>query len=139
MELCDAKFHFSGGFPALYLIDYLTFALTNWKQRSKILRIHWRLSMILKGSNRSVLSNIFGMQKYLHSESSFNTLYIEIKHARLKNALFFLSRAPIHHSFTFNLRFLTNWSTRFISKFRLVFIKGTLMQIWKSPDTFAFI
>ena len=23
-----------------------------------------------------------------------------------KNALFFLSRAPIHHSFTFNLRFL---------------------------------
>ena len=116
MVLCDVKFHFSGGFPALYLIDYLTFALTNWKQRSTILRIHWSLSTILKASNRSMLSNIFGMQKYIYSESSFNTLHIEIRYECLKNAVFFLSRAPIHYSFTFNLRFLTNWTTRFISK-----------------------
>ena len=59
----------------------------------------------------------FDMQKYVYSESVFNTLYSERKHKMLKklpsdeidgtkNALFFLSRAPTHHSFTFNLRFL---------------------------------
>ena len=54
---------------------------------------------------------------FLYSESGFNTLYIEIKHKYqkkfpsdkingTKNALFILSRAPTHHSFNFNLRFL---------------------------------
>ena len=53
---------------------------------------------------------------YVYSESVFNTPYIEIKQMLkkfpwdkingTKNALFFLSRAPTHHSFTFNLRFL---------------------------------
>ena len=53
----------------------------------------------------------------VYSESVFNTLYIVKKHKCLKkipsdkikgtkNALFFLSRAPTHHSFTFNLRLL---------------------------------
>ena len=47
----------------------------------------------------------------------FSTLYIEIRHKFKKkissdklsdteNALFFLSRTPTHHSFTFNLRCL---------------------------------
>ena len=57
-----------------------------------------------------------GVKKYLYSESVLNTLYIEIKQilkkfpsAKIngtKKALFFLSRAPTHHSFIFNLRFL---------------------------------
>ena len=61
-------------------------------------------------------SNAFDMQKYVYYKSVFNTLYIEINHKfkkislrqnkRYKNALFFLSRAPSHRSFTFNLRFL---------------------------------
>ena len=58
----------------------------------------------------------FDIYKYVYSESVFNTLYIEItqmlkkfssdKISGTKNALLFLSRAPTHHSFTFNLRFL---------------------------------
>ena len=50
-----------------------------------------------------------------------------------KNALFFLSRAPTHHSFTFNLRFLYELKDMvhlsktvcgiFHFQFRLVFIK----------------
>ena len=31
---------------------------------------------------------------YKYSENLFNTLYIEIKYKRHKNALFFLSRTP---------------------------------------------
>ena len=56
------------------------------------------------------------MKKYVYFESVFNTLYIEIeknvkkipshKMNGTKNALFFLSQAPTHHSFTCNLRFL---------------------------------
>ena len=55
----------------------------------------------------------FDMQKYVYSESVFNTLHIEIikklssdKTKGTKYAFFFLSRAPSNHSFTFNLRFL---------------------------------
>ena len=50
-----------------------------------------------------------------------------------KNALFFLSRAPTHHSFTFNLRFLYELKHKirlsktvcgiFHFRFRFVFIK----------------
>ena len=50
-----------------------------------------------------------------------------------KNALFFLSRAPTHHSFTFNLRFLYEPKRKlclsktvrriFHFRFRFVFIK----------------
>ena len=78
------------------------------------LRIHWRLSRILKTNNKSVWSNVFW---YVCSECVFNTLYIEIKHKSwrkfpsneingTKNDLFFLSRAPTHQSFIFNLQFL---------------------------------
>ena len=58
----------------------------------------------------------FDMLKYGFSESVFNTLYIEIKYKFkkisfeqnkwYKIAVFFLLRAPIHRSFTLNLRFL---------------------------------
>ena len=50
-----------------------------------------------------------------------------------KNALFFISRAPTHHSFTFNLRFLCELKHKirhsktvcgiFHFRFRFVFIK----------------
>ena len=57
------------------------------------------------------------LYKSIYSESLFNTLYIDVKpkceknflqakQTGTKNALFFLSRAPTHHSFTFNSRFL---------------------------------
>ena len=59
---------------------------------------------------------LFDMLKYVYSESVFNTPYIEKKQMLkkfpsnkingTKYALFFISRAPTHHSFTFNLRFL---------------------------------
>ena len=77
------------------------------------LRMHWRYSTILKTSNKSEVT-FFDRPKYVYSESAFNTLYIEIKQIfkefpsykmnGIENALF--SRAPTHHSFTFNLRFL---------------------------------
>ena len=80
---------------------------------------------------------------YVYSGIIFNTLYIEIKHILKKfpsnkingteNALFFLSRAPTHHSFTFNLRFLYELKHKvrlsktvfgiFHFRFRFVFIK----------------
>ena len=55
-----------------------------------------------KNKQWSVWSNVFW---YVSSESLFNTLYIDIK-SITKNALFFLSRAPTHHSFAFNSWFL---------------------------------
>ena len=74
--------------------------------------MHWRLSTILKTSNKSVWSNVFKFVK-VFILNVLNTLYIEIKHkskkkfpsdkiSGTKNSLFFISRAPIHHSFTFN-------------------------------------
>ena len=59
---------------------------------------------------------LFDMQKSVYSENVFNTLYTEVKQILkklssdkindTKNALIFISRAPIYYSFTFNLRFL---------------------------------
>ena len=68
--------------------------------------------MILKGSNKSVWSNVFWYIK-VYSESLFNTLYNEIKYKYEKifpsnkinvanNALFCLSQVPTHHNFTSN-------------------------------------
>ena len=59
----------------------------------------------------------FDIQKYANFKNVFNILYIEIKQKcfkkfpldkidSTKNALSFLSRAPTHHSFIFNLWFL---------------------------------
>ena len=50
---------------------------------------------------------LFDMQKYVYTESVFNSLYtINDKINGTKHALFFLSRASTHHSFTFDLGFL---------------------------------
>ena len=88
------------------------------------------------------------MLKYIYSESLLNTLNNEItqrlkkipldKINVTKNALRFLSRAPTHHSFTFNSRFLyepkqkVHLSKRvcgiFRFQFRLVFIKAYIFH-----------
>ena len=84
---------------------------------SRLLRIHWRSSAILKTSNKNVWSNIFRYIKvYIFWRFIQNTIYwIEIKMLKIfpsdkinvtKNTLFFLSTAPTHHSFTFNSQFL---------------------------------
>ena len=79
----------------------------------------------------------------MYSESVFNTLYTEIKHKSEKIAFgqnkqykkmpSFLLRAPTHHSFIFNLRFLHGLKQKvrlskivcgiFYCRFRFVFIK----------------
>ena len=68
----------------------------------------------LQGDVSKVVGNFLDI--YISSENLFNTLCIEIKQMLrkfasdkinfTKNALFFLSQAQIHHSFTFNLRLL---------------------------------
>ena len=70
-----------------------------------------------KYKQKSVWCNAFCyVKKYVYSESLLNTLYVEIKNKCWKNSFgqnkqykkcpLFLSRAPTHHGFTFNLRFL---------------------------------
>ena len=80
-------------------------------------RIHWRLSTILETSSKTVWSNVSWyviicifwkcIQYTIHWDKT-QTLnkFPSDKKKRYKNALFFLSWAPTHHSFIFNLRFL---------------------------------
>ena len=94
------------------------------------LKTNWRLSTILKTSIESVWSNAFSYVPvciFSKCESVYtipwihSTVYIQYtihwdktqilknlssdKINGTKNILFFLLRAPVHHSFTFNLRF----------------------------------
>ena len=105
------------------------------------LRIHWRLSTILKTSNKSVWTNVFWVyifwkciQYTIHSDKTqMLKKFPSDKINGTKNALFLLSRAPSHHGFTFNLRFLyelkhkvrlfKNVSGIFHFRFRFVFSK----------------
>ena len=82
------------------------------------LRIHWKLSTILETSYKSVWSNFFDMVKVcifgkciqyaaIHwDKTQILKMFPSDKISSRKNALFFLLRAPNHHSFTFNSRFL---------------------------------
>ena len=81
------------------------------------LTIHWRLSTILKSTNKSVWSNVFEYVKvcilwkcnqYTIQWDNIQILknFLSDKINGTRNALVFLSRAPAHRSFTFNLRFL---------------------------------
>ena len=81
-----------------------------------VLRINWRLSTILKTSNKSVRSNVFWyvevciFWKCIRYTIHWDKIQILKKFTSdkingTKNDLFF-SWAPTHHSFTFNLRFL---------------------------------
>ena len=106
------------------------------------LRTLWKLLTILKTSNKSVWSNIFLYVKvYIFCKCIQYTIHWDktqmlkktSKINGTKNALFFLSRAQTHHTFTFNLRFLyeLNYKVRlsenvcgiFHYRFRFVFIK----------------
>ena len=101
------------------VFTYIARFVWSWylvEQQYSYLRIHRRLSTILKTSKKMYEVIFFDMKKYVYSEGVFNKLYTEIKQMlkkipsnkinSTKNALFLLSRAPAHHSFTFNLRFL---------------------------------
>ena len=90
------------------------------------LRKRWRLSSILKTSNKSVWRNVFWYVKVcifwnciqctIHwDKTQFLKNFPSNKISRTKNVLFFLSQTPTHHSFTFNLPFYMSWSTRFVS------------------------
>ena len=79
-------------------------------------KIHWRLSTILKTSNKSVWSNVFWyvkvcifwkcIQYTIHwDKTQILKIFPSDKINGTKNSIFFLSRAPTHHSFTFHLRF----------------------------------
>ena len=82
-------------------------------------RIQWRLSTILKTSNKSVWSNVFWyvkvyiFRKFIQYTINWDKTKLLKKIILGKanvtiNALFFLSRTPTHHnhSFIFNLKFL---------------------------------
>ena len=81
-----------------------------------LLRIHWRFSTILKTRNKSAWSNVFSyvkiwifwkcIQYSIHWDKTHILKKSPLDNKRYKNALFFLSPARTHHSFTFNLRFL---------------------------------
>ena len=70
---------------------------------------------------------------YTMSKTQILKKFLSDKINGTKNALFFLSRAPTHHSFTFNLRFLYELKHKvglseilceiFHFQFRFVFIK----------------
>ena len=88
------------------------------------LRIHWRLSTVLKTSNRSVWSNVFWYvkvcifwkctQHIIHWDKT-QTLksFPSDKINCTKNVLFFLSRGPTYHSFIVICDSYMSRSTRF--------------------------
>ena len=64
----------------------------------QVLRIHWRLSAILKTRKKVYEVVLFDMLKYVYSESLFNTLDIEIKY---KHFLWTKQMLQKMHSFFF--------------------------------------
>ena len=95
------------------------------------LRIHWRLSTILEKSNRYVKLCIFWkcFQYTLHRDKTqILKKFPSDKIDGTTNVLFFLSQAPIHKSFTSNLRS----STVLLLKFRVRFsIFYSISFFWK--------
>ena len=108
------------------------------------LRIHWRLSTILKTSIKSVWSNVFWHVKvYIFSKFVQYTIHWDKtqmlkkfpsdKIDVTKNALSFISRAPTHHRFISNSQFLCELTPKvyiseteceiFRFQFRIIFIK----------------
>ena len=60
-----------------FVTDYIQERDKKITRRS--LRTHWRLSAILKITKKLHEVIIFDIQKYVYSESVFNSLYIETK------------------------------------------------------------
>ena len=67
-----------------------------------LLRIHGRLSTVLKTSNKVHEAMFFDMSKYVYSESLFNKLYFEIKHKYEKN--FFRTKKAVQKMPSFFFR-----------------------------------
>ena len=93
---------------------------------SSQLRIHWRFSTILKTSNESVWGNVFWyvkkcifwkcIQYTIHlAKTQILKNFSSDKINDIKNVFFFVSRAPIHYSFTLISNSYMSWSTRFVS------------------------
>ena len=83
---------------------------------SSFLRIHWRLSTILKTGSKIAWSIVFSYVKVcvfwkcisdtIHWKKNINLKKNPFNKINdTKKALFFLSLAPTHHSFTSNFRF----------------------------------
>ena len=80
------------------------------------LKVHWRLSATLKTTNKYVWSNTFWYAEvnisweFVQCTIHWDKTQILKKFLRAKGTFqiihFFLSWAPTHYSFTFNLRFL---------------------------------
>ena len=103
------------------------------------LRIHWRLLKILRTSKKVCeVKKVRIFWKCIQYKIQWDKTKVLKKFASdkingTKNALFFLLRAPTHHSFTFNLRFLYELKHKarlsktvcgiFHFRFRFVFIK----------------
>ena len=83
------------------------------------LRIHWRLPTILSNNIWYAKVCIFWkcIQYTIHWDQAQTVeQFPSDKINGTKNALFFLSRTPAHHSFSFDLGFFyMSWSTRFVS------------------------
>ena len=87
------------------------------------LRIHWRLYTILKTSSKSIWSNVFWyikvciFWKCIPYTMHWDKMQILKKSLQTKQTVqkmvSFLSWAPTHHSFTFNLRSYMSWSKGF--------------------------
>ena len=111
---------------------------------NNFLSIHWRLSIILKTTNKSVWRNAFWyvevcifwkcIQYTIHwDKTQILKKILSDKINGTKNALFFPSRDPTHHSFALNFRFLYELKHKiclsksvcgiFQFQFRFVFIK----------------
>ena len=109
-----------------------------------LIRIHWRLSEILKTSNKSVWSNVFWYVKvYIFQKCIQYTIHWD-KTQMLKkfsldkingreSALVLLSGGPTHYSFNISwstrfvsLKLIFNFRFRFVLKFMCLFNKMTL-------------
>ena len=143
---------------------------SNWKRTPTLhifthagLRIHWRLLRILKTSNKSASSNVFWYVKVCifwkwkciqytinwDKTQMLKKFLLDKKKKKKgkKKSLFYFSRAPTCHSFTFNLRFsyelkhkvLISKTVRGNSHFRFcfVFIKSLYFCWTKCMDSLA--
>ena len=102
----------------IHIFDNSSSCINLWFASKPNLRIHWRLLTILETSNKSVWNNVFWyvkvcifwkcIQYAIHRDKTqILKKFPSDKINGTKNVLSFLSRAPTHCSFTFNLRFLS--------------------------------
>ena len=117
IDFCFPKLYFN---PLIWTkigcINKLLLLDVNWRNKAiwtLVLRIHWRLSTILKASDKSAWSNVFWYMKVSilwkciqytirRDKTQILRKFPSDKINGKKNALYFLSQPPTHQSFTFN-------------------------------------